>query len=118
MDDIITLIKEQITGRDEYGNEIVTKTARDVMCQAYGVTRSEFYAAATNDLHPEWTVRLSDFVDYEGEKLAKFHGAVYSIIRVFRDSGSFHKGTGLEPNGIELILERKVGNTADETEES
>ena len=118
MDDIITLVKEQITGHDQYGNEIVTKTSRDVMCQAYGVTRSEFYAAATNDLHPEWTIRLSDFADYDGEKLAKFHGVFYSIIRVFRDSGSFHKGTGMELNGIELILERNVGNTADESEES
>ena len=118
MDDIITLVKEEITGHDNYGNEIITKTKRDVMCQAYGITRSEFYAAATNDLHPEWTIRLSDFMDYQGEKLAKFHGDYYTIIRAYRDSGSFHKGTGLEPNGIELILERKVGNTADESEES
>lgn len=118
MDDVITLVKEKIIGHDKYGNEIIEKTTRELMCQAYGVTRSEFYAAATNDLHPEWTIRLSDFADYEGEKLAKFHGVFYSIIRVFRDSGSFHKGTGLEPNGIELILERRVGNTADEGDES
>ena len=118
MDDVITLVKEQITGRDEYGNEIVEKTKREVFCQVYGITRSEFYAAATNDLHPEWTIRLADFRDYDGEKLAKFHNAFYDIIRTYRDGGSFHKGSGLDLNGIELILQRRVGNTADEGDES
>lgn len=110
MDDVITLISEQVTDHDEHGNPIVTQTERDVMCRVYGVTRTEFYNASTINLHPEWTVRLSDFADYRGEKIVRYRGILYSVIRTFRDSGSFHKGAGLGPNEIELVIERKIGN--------
>ena len=110
MDDVITLISETVTGFDEYGNEIMQTTERDLMCRIYGVTRSEFYAAATVDLRPDVTVVLSDFADYEGEKLARWNGEVYDIIRTYRDAGSFHAGAGLAPNGIELILQPSIGH--------
>lgn len=113
MDDIITLIKEEIVGRDKYGNEIVKKTKRDVMCRVYGVMRSEFYAAAASDLNPEFTIRLSDYADYNEERLVKFHDTFYSVVRVYRDAGSFQHGEGFGPNGIELILEKKTGDPAD-----
>lgn len=112
MDDVITLIKETVTGHDDYGNELIETTERDVFCQIYGVTRSEFYSAAVADLHPEITARLSDFVDYEEEKLARYNGVLYSIIRTYRDRGSFSGGsrTQQDQNAIELILQRKVGD--------
>ena len=112
MDDVITLIQETVTGHDEFGNEIIRKSEREVFCQVYGITRSEFYSAAVADLHPEITARLSDFVDYEGEKLARYQGVLYSIIRTYRDRGSFSGGsrTQQDQNAIELILQRKVGD--------
>ena len=116
MDDMITLIAETVTGYDEYGNEIIQRTERDLMCQIYGVTRSEFYAAAAVDMQPEVTVRLSDFDDYEGEKTARWNGEIYTVIRTYRDSGSFQHGSGLAPNGIELILQRRIGD--EEVDES
>lgn len=110
MDDVIILIGERITGHDEYGNEIIEATEHEVLCQVYGVTRNEFYSAAVANLHPEITVRLSDFEDYSGEKLVKFHDVLYSVVRTYRDSGSNHHGSGMPLNSIELTLERKVGN--------
>lgn len=110
MDDSITLIKQTVTGYDAHGNETVEETSRELMCQAYGVNRNEYYAAATVGLRPEITVRLSDFVDYEGERLAEYHGERYTIIRTYRDAGSFHHRGGMDLNGIELILERKIGD--------
>lgn len=110
MDDVITLIAETVVGYDDSGNEIVRTTERDLMCQIYGVTRSEFYSAAAVDLQPEVTVRLSDFDDYEGEKIARWNGELYTVIRTYRDAGSFQRGGGLAPNGIELILEHRIGN--------
>ncbi|MBR3231369.1 MAG: hypothetical protein IKF75_01695 [Lachnospiraceae bacterium] len=113
MDDVITLITEEVTGCDDNGNEILSRSARDVLCRVYGVTRSEFYQAAAVDLQPELTIRLSDFQDYAGEKLARFHGELYTIIRTYRDSGSFCGG-GLGLNGIELILQRRIGDEEEE----
>ena len=110
MDDVITLIREQVTGYDAQGNELIQETRRELLCRTYGVNRNEFYAAAAVNLRPEITVRLSDFVDYEGERLAEYHGELYTIIRTYRDAGSFHHRSGMDPNGIELILQRKIGN--------
>ena len=105
MDDVITLIKEKVTGHDQYGNEIREEYRREVFCQVFSITRNEFYSAATANLHPELTVRLSDFMDYEGEKLALYAGSFYSIIRTYRD-----QGPSAAFNAIELILQRKVGD--------
>lgn len=111
MDSVCTLIKKTGSTFDEYGNEIETLQEREVFCQVFGVTRSEFYSAATVDLSPELTIRLTDFADYEDEKLVKHDGQLYSVIRTYRDRGSWHRGGGsMDTNAIELICERKIGN--------
>ena len=117
MDDVIKLISETVTGYDENGNECVRERSRELMCQVYGITRNEFYAASAQDMRPDITVRLSDMADYEGEQLAEYHGERYSIIRTYRDSGSFHHPGGMPVNGIELILQHKIGNRTDEEED-
>lgn len=101
MDDICYLVKETID-YDDYGRPVTKQTRRQVFCRASSITRSEFYAAAAANLNPEITLRLSDFMDYEGEHLVVFHGQPYSVIRTYQNSES----TG---NAIELILERKIG---------
>lgn len=114
MDDVITLIKETVTGHDQHGNEIIETTERELMCQIYGITRQEFYSAAVADLHPEITARLADFMDYEGESLARYNGVLYSVIRTYRDRGSvgrrYNSSILGDLNSIELILQRKVGD--------
>ena len=135
MDDVITLISESVKGYDKYGNEIrtgeqiltdqtdavlLTKAgqeiaiygdgAREVFCQIHGITRAEFYQAATADMHPEIVARLSDYMDYQGETEAIYDGTRYSIIRTYRDAGSMGRGSGLPFGGIELVLERKIGD--------
>ena len=110
MDDAITLIAETVTGYDENGNEITQRTERELMCQVFGVTRNEFYAAAVADFRPDIVVRLSDVADYNGEAQARYHGEEYTIIRTYRDAGSFHRGGGLGPNGIELTLQHRIGD--------
>ena len=113
MDDVITLIKDGAITYDSNGNEVVKRSERTVMCQIFGVTRSEFYSAATAGMHPELVARLSDIADYEGEKLARYSGDLYSIIRVYRDRGSVggrQNASDMSPNAVELTLERKIGN--------
>lgn len=99
IDDVITLIGQVIVNYDEYGNEVAVKTETKVLCQARSISRNEFYSAASAGLKPEWTITLSNGIDYHGEKLARYHGDLYSIIRTYRDGDQ-----------IELTLERKVGN--------
>lgn len=116
MDDVITLIKETVIGHDPHGNEIVEQQEREVFCQIYGITRSEFYSAAAAGLHPEITARLSDFEDYEGETTARHDGVLYSVIRAYRDSGSSgHRASRsiyqMPVNAVELILARRIGKT-------
>lgn len=113
MDDVITLIQEVVVGHDEQGNELIDSTERNLFCRVFGVSRNEFYQAAAVNLRPEITVRLSEADDYHGEATAKYRGTYYSIIRAYRDSGSYHYGAGMAPNEIELVLARKIGNETD-----
>lgn len=108
IDGVATLISEAET-YDQYGNRVGTLTERDVFCRVSGVTRSEYYQAATVDLQPEITITLSDYADYQGEKVVRMDGVLYSVIRTYRDAGSHHSGRGMDANAIELVLERKIG---------
>ena len=54
IDDVITLVKETITGIDQYGNEVKTPVEREVFCKVRSVTRNEFYSAAVSNLRPEY----------------------------------------------------------------
>lgn len=107
MDDVITLVSEFVSGHDEYGNELITTTEKEVFCRTYGIDRNEFYSAATAGLKPEITVRLSDHADYEGEKTAIFHGNEYDIIRTYIGDGRYRT---IDLNEIELTLQRKISN--------
>lgn len=107
MDDIITLVSETVTTYDNYGNAAYTTTETDVFCKVFGVSRNEFYSAATAGLKPEITIRLSNEADYHGEKSAVFHDEKYDIVRVYRGENTF---SGMELDNIELTLQKKVGN--------
>ncbi len=99
MDDMVTLLGDEEVTTDEYGNEIITRSENTVFCFAESVGRNEFYSAASAGLKPEWTLTISNRLDYNGETLAKFHDELYSIIRTYRDGDE-----------VELTLERQVGD--------
>lgn len=111
IDDVCTLIADKGTTVDEYLNEVSDYTEKEIFCRVSGITRSEFYAAATAGLEPEWTIHISDFRDYNGERLVRYKGQLYSVIRVYRDAGSFHSRGGMSPNEVELIIGQRIGNT-------
>lgn len=115
MDHACKLIHKETHGRDKYGNPVEVTVEREVLCQLHSVTRSEFYSAATANLHPEYIVRLSDFAEYQGEKLVEIDGELYSVIRTYRDRGSMgHNAVGVQmpqdANALELTVGRKIGN--------
>lgn len=97
----IVLLTETIE-RDSYGQEIVTYTETPVQAEKKSVTRSEFYQAATSDLKPEVVFDVHTF-EYFGEKLLRWNGVIYSIIRAYD-----HDRSGLKLT--ELVCERRVGH--------
>lgn len=100
MDDIAYLITESAPTYDEYGNEIMTRVESQVFVQERSVTRSEFYTAAQVGLHPSIVLRISHRLDYEGQKLVKFHDVIYEVTRTYSSPGE---------DWIELTLEEKNG---------
>lgn len=104
MDDVLELISATYRTDSEL-NQVPTEMKRTVFCTVSSVSRSEFYQAAQNDMHPEYVFRLSNFRDYEGEKLAKYidwNGKVHIlyITRTYRIP---------DDDAIELTCEERTG---------
>ena len=98
-DDMAVLIGDETIEYDEYGNQIETRKETEVYCQVKSIGRNEFYSAATAGLKPEWTLIISNPIDYNEETLVRFRGELYSVVRTYR--------TG---DAVELTVERRVGN--------
>ena len=81
-DSIATLKGEPTVTYDTYGNEVIVYQDRQVFVTPRGVYQSEFYNAAQAGLHPSLTLEMANRADYKGEKLVKFEGIIYDIIRV------------------------------------
>lgn len=89
--DVITLITET----QPHGVfEDVAETPREVYCSVRSVGMSEAYTAMSNGLHPEFVFILSDYGDYNGEKILEYKGTRYRIVRTYRNN-----------QGIELTCE-------------
>lgn len=98
MDDVISLIQET-SEVDANFNAVGRTTARQVFCRTRSVSRSEFYAAGQQGLHPSLVVDVFRG-DYQGERIAVFHSKEYAIYRTYLK---------LDEDSIELYLEEKAG---------
>ena len=58
-------------------------TGRDVYAEIRSVRNNEFYMALSNDIQPTYIFRLTDYSEYGGEKLCKYDGDWYRIIRTY-----------------------------------
>jgi len=96
MADVLILIAQAMS-KDDYGNEIATETERQVMCEVYSISQTEFYAAANTELNPEYRFDVF-FGDYQGEDVVSYQGNRYAIYRTYRRGDT-----------LELYAERKIG---------
>ena len=96
MADVLILIAQAMSV-DDIGNEIATETERQVFCEVYSITQTEFYAAANTELNPEYRFDIF-FGDYQGEDVCLFNGERYAIYRTYRAGDT-----------LELYAERKIG---------
>lgn len=79
--DVIKLVSKTFT-KDEYLQEIETKTERTVFADKQSVSQSEFFAAGQSGLKAQYkfVVRLSE---YKGENELLFEGKSYTIYRTY-----------------------------------
>lgn len=103
--DVIQLITENRTGHGVH--EAVTDTERTVMCTIQSVTRSEYYNALNAGYQPEYVFKLALAEEYQNERLVKYHGQRFRVVRTYRT----------DDEGIEITVERSDENGTDEEPE-
>lgn len=79
--DVITLITEAPTAHGIF--DPPTESERVVPCYVKSVGFQEFFQALAQGLHPSMVFVLSDYAEYQGEKIAIYHGKRYRIVRSF-----------------------------------
>lgn len=100
--DIIELGKSAIT-EDEYGNQSKEYVFKEVFAEVKSVSQSEYYTAAQSGFKPVFKMILADYYDYDDEDTVLYNGALYHIIRTYRN--------GLQ---LELTVEKKIEGVANE----
>lgn len=83
MSDVLTLIRLEIT-LDEYGDRVSTEIRREVFGEVMSIGQKEFYQAHAVGLQPEIKFKLSDYLDYENERLVEHEGQRYRVLRTYR----------------------------------
>lgn len=86
----IAYLCAETTETDSYLNEIPVFTEREVFVEPRSIGTREFYQAAVTDFEPDIKLVLADYYDYQNERVIKYDGIYYDIIRTYRD------GTRLE----------------------
>lgn len=81
----LILISQNLAAEDELGNQIPAETETVVLCGLKSVGRNEFYSAAVTGLKPELIFVLHGY-EYNGERIVKFEGNRYRVIRTFANS--------------------------------
>ena len=83
MNDVITLV-QQTRSVDDYGDPVITETARDVFAKLGSIGQKEFYQAHAAGLQPEIKFVLADYLDYDGEEIVLHNGQRYRVLRTYR----------------------------------
>lgn len=79
----ITLIRRGAAdSSDEYGGIVNADSERAVFAVECGVKRNEFYQAQAIGMSPTITFQCFSF-DYEGEKIVRYNGKEYRVIRSY-----------------------------------
>lgn len=68
--------------------DTITETSRQVFCTVRSVGMNESYTARANGLNPQLVFVLSDYSDYQGEKICVYAGKRFRIVRTYRNNQS------------------------------
>lgn len=97
--DVITLVGETPAAHGVF--DVPTETQRQVFCSVRSVGMREAYTAMSNGLHPELVFVLSDYGDYNGEKILLYREKQYRVIR------TYISGTSIELTCEEATVDRR-----------
>lgn len=100
MPDIVTFVGENpkahgVTERPDL-------TDRDVRVLVRSVGMNEAYQAMANGLNPSLVFTLRDASDYQGEKILKFRGKEYRVVRTYQ------AGRSVELTCEELTIDKGI----------
>lgn len=98
--EIAELGKEKLT-KDEYLNEIQSFEWTEVFCKRASIGQQEFYSSAVVSLKPEFKLILADYYDYDNQKIVRYDGKLYDVIRTF-----------VTKNTIELTVKERFERNA------
>jgi len=79
--DIIKLISVEID-KDEIGQEVTSKTSKEVFAEKNGILRTEFFNAGQTGIKPALMFKMRE-IDYSGEELLEFDEKPYKIYRTY-----------------------------------
>lgn len=96
--DVIQLITENAAKHGVHTP--VTETAREVYCTVRSASRSEFYTAMNAGIQPEYVFKLALAEDYQGERVVRYNGQKFRVIRTYMT----------EDDGIEITCGRSDVN--------
>ena len=103
-DDIIYLVAESPDAHGIF--EAHNETQRMVFAQVRSVSAWEYWRAKDNGLNPTYIFRLSDAVDYNGEKICIYNGERYRITRTNNVIVNNDKAGETDGRAIDLTVER------------
>lgn len=98
-DGVATLIAYGEPYYDTDGNEILPEVETQVFVQPRGVYQAEYYNAAQIGLKPSLSLFIAYKGDYSGQKVLRYEGRKYSVVRVDWNA---------QRDGITLICEERV----------
>ena len=80
-DDVIYLVSEDPQAHGVF--EARQETEKMCYCKVNSVTRSEFYKARENGIQPLYAFVISEYADYNGEKILIYKDKRYRVIRSY-----------------------------------
>lgn len=101
-DGIATLYAIKQGVADEYGNVVEVYESRDVYVMPRGVYQSEYYNAAQLGIHPSITFIIANRADYNDEKIVKYEGKEYRVVRADWNA---------QRDSISLVCEERIGES-------
>lgn len=80
-DDVCYLIKEEPSPHGLFDQK--TRTERMVYCRVNSVTSADYWRAQTAGVDLSVVFILSDYLEYDGEKLIRWGERYYSVVRTY-----------------------------------
>lgn len=80
-DDVIYLVNENPPDHGVFNRPEETRTM--CYCRVQSVTRQEYYRALENNIEPVYVFTMSEYEDYNGQKIVIYNDKRYRVIRTY-----------------------------------